>query len=65
MSFLRKLRNLILGLNHVMIVFLNKIGNRTFGFEAFCFHEISSKWQYVSLWLWKIHVVSVNNLEIY
>ena len=42
MSLLRKLKNRLLGLNHV--VFSEKIENRTFVFEAYCFfHDISSK----------------------
>ena len=48
MPLLRKLKNRLLGLNHV--VFSEKIENRTFGSEAYCFfHDISSKWQYVSI----------------
>ena len=39
MPLLRKLKNRLLGLNHV--VFLEKIENRTFGSEAYCFfHDI-------------------------
>ena len=59
MSLLKKLENRLLGLNHV--VFSEKIENRTFWFEACCFfHDISSKWQYVSIIRsWKImYVVS-------
>ena len=35
MSLLRKLKNRLLGLNHV--VFSEKIENMTFGFEVYCF----------------------------
>ena len=53
-----KTENRLLVLNHV--VFSEIIEDRTTGFEACCFfHDISSKWQYVSVWSRKmLHVVS-------